>query len=293
MRTANTIGALLVGVSLSLSGTFVEKLQAEIVFFDDFEGHSDVATTWVDSNDRDPGSPPIGAGWTAIDGPDENRVQVMQSPVSGGGNHVFDTPYGTQFLHQWRDASDGGEAWAEIGAAGQTAITTNGTLRLSFDFYSVNGIDGWGGNYNVAGFDSGVQIYSGRAFDVSFRANGDVLTYVGGTSLSQPSLAAAYVLNAWNHVVIDADFVADTWSITVNNATVSGLTFGATIDEALNISKIQQVSFAATDASGVAGRSGLDNVLMVTPIPEPSGIMLMALGTIALVSVVRRQKSQL
>ncbi|MBN1555936.1 MAG: PEP-CTERM sorting domain-containing protein [Phycisphaerae bacterium] len=243
--------------------------RADVIFSDDFESHV-AATSWVEPNDRDPGAPPVGAGWT-IDESEETMTQVMRSPVSSS-YYKFDTPYGLQYLHMWRDSSGSQSAWAGLTTDAQNQVAANGTMRVELKAHNVSGFDGWGGSLNIGGFDSAPGSYANRAFDISLRSNGEVWLYTG-SSVKNTALDAVFDCNTWESLVIDVDFVTDTWSLTIDGVTVGSLGF-----EAGDLSKIQYVSIGMTDYSGAAGRGGIDDLVVLTPVPEPATLGLLAVG---------------
>lgn len=255
-----------------------DLVRANVVCSDDFESYSGAATSWYSDSDNDPGGP-----WTIDESPEQTRVQVMHSPLSG--SPVFDTPYGSQYLHIWRDAGGATNAWLALDSAAQSAIAANGTMRLVIDAYNLSGLDGWGGNIGISGWDSTPGAWTNRAFDVALRPDGKVAMYTG-SGVQDDGINAAFDCNTWERLTIDANFVTDTWSLTIDSATKSGLAF-----EAGNLSKIQYILLSAWDFSGVPGRGGFDNLVVSSPIvPEPSTATLALSSLIGLLAYAWRKR---
>lgn len=271
MRTGTLVmGMVMFCVLAGMTGL----TRADVIFSDDFESHA-AATSWVEANDRDPGTPPVGAGWT-IDESDETMTQVMRSPVSSDG-YKFDTPYGQQYMHMWRSGGDQ-LAWAGLTTDGQNLVAANGSMRVEVKAHNVSGLDGWGASLNIGAFDSAPGVYANRAFDISLRSTGEVWLYTGST-VKNTALDDVFDCNTWESLIIDVDFIANTWSLTIDGVTVGDLAF-----EGGDLSKIQYVTFGMTDP----GRGGIDDLLITTPVPEPATMALLAAGGLGM--LIRRKR---
>ena len=91
--------------------------QAGTLFMDDFEGYTDVATSWVSNTDNDP------TGYTVSESY-EITVQVQRSPVSGGGASPM--PYGaTPLLLAENGCASAPRSWPITVAAPATPTTTS------------------------------------------------------------------------------------------------------------------------------------------------------------------------
>jgi hypothetical protein len=251
--------------------------QAGLLVSDGFESYSGAATSWYSSGtDNDPGSP-----WT-IDESAQECVQLMRSPLSG--SPVFDTPYGSQYLHMYRDAWGTANAWIALDSAAQNAIAANGTMRLEVDAHNMVGLDGWGGNLGISGWNSSPGSWTNRGFDVALRPSGALWMYEGSQTTKVDS---AYSANAWQKLTIDVNFTTDRWSISANgNPIASNLQF-----EAGDLSKVQYILLSTWDYNGTGGRGGWDNLTVTSPIvPEPSAIILLSSGVIGLLAYAWRRR---
>lgn len=249
---------------LSLStGIFTSSANAGVIFSDDFEAYTDVATTWQEpANDRDPTTPTVGDPWTIVES-SPDRVQVFRSPVAGSG--AFDTIFGTQYLHQQRGASGSSSAQANISVSGQSTIAANGNLILNVNAFNAVG-SGFGGNLGLIAFDG--PSFSNRAFDIAFRPDGSIRYYDG----SSKSTGLTYSTNTWTDITINADFSTNTFDLTVDGSTVSGLGW-----EASGLTTIGLVDLEAFDQGGTSGRGGWDN-LSISSVPEPSSATIVVIG---------------
>ena len=238
---------------------FSVHAQAGVLFLDDFESYTDVANTWVSPTDNDP------TGYTVSEG-EETMVQVQQSPLSGGDNYVFDTIYGSQFLHSWRDPAGPNYVWKQLTTAQQAEIAANGNMRIEVCMHNVyddgGGLqDGWGGNIGIIAFDSAPEVWTGRAADLALNPGGTLSMYEDGQA---SEVENGYTPNTWQKYTIDMDFVTDRWSVAVDGVTVaSDLLF-----EAGDLDKVQYLLLTVWDYDSgegrIDGRGGYDNLIVST-----------------------------
>lgn len=254
---------------------WVGSAQAGILFSDDFESYTDVTNSWYTNTDNDP------AGYTVIER-DETMIQVHQSPMQG--SYVFDTPYGSQFLHVWRDYGGPCDAWKTLNEAQQAEIAANGEVRIEFYAHNVYDRDGWAGNIGITAFDSAPGVYTGRAISLAIKAGGALWMYQNGSTTEKVN--NAYNPNSWDKYTIDMDFTTDRWSVAVNDEMVADNLFF----EGGDLDQIQSIVIEAWDQSGASGRGGFDNLSIISPIPEPSLIVFLATGLVGLAIFVRRKR---
>ena len=255
---------------------WIGSAQAGILFSDNYESYTNATNYWYSDTDNDP------AGYTVMES-NQTMVQLQQSPM--GGSYVFDTPYGSQFLHVWRDAGGPCEVWKGLTSTQQAEIAANGSMRIEFYAHNVYERDGWAGNIGIIAFDSAPQTWTGRAADLALNPGGTLSMYEDGHSTS---FEDAYTPNTWQKYTIDMDFTTDRWSVAVDGVTVaSDLVF-----EAGDLDKVQYVMLTAWDydtgEGRVSGRGGFDNLTISSPVPEPSSVALLAMGLIALLFYARR-----
>lgn len=252
--------------------------QATTLISDDFESYSDVTSSWLSYTDNDPNGP----GWV-VDEDIQERVQVMQSPVTSTG-HVFNTPYGSQFLHLYRGMEGMASAANVLTSEAQATIAANGSMRVEVDAHNVSGIDGWGGNIGISAYDDAPGAYDHCAFDLSLRSDGALWMWQGGTTAQ---IAGAYTLNAWNKLTVDINFATDRCSVSVDGILkASDLVFAAG-----DLAKVQKIEMQSwwNSSTGGPGRGGFDN-LVVTSVPEPSTISLVAMGLVGLLAYAWRKR---
>lgn len=241
-------------VSLTCAGTVLlgaiafatsqTTVHAAILFRDDFEAaNGDVVGSVPNLAGTN-----IGDSWTSEDN-GTNLARVENGTNTGVS---ADAGSGTQYLWTKR-VSDTGRSFADL-------LGTHGgeLLTLSFKIYLDNG--------NAQIHDAGGTDF----LNVRFLSNGTVVRYNGSSFVNA---GVTFTPDTWTDVVMVFDFGADTYSIDIDNgaSSNSGLAFVNAASNAV------QIAFSANDGSDVY----YDDIL-VTTVPEPHSLALLALGSLSL-----------
>ena len=234
-------------------------VRAGVLFSDDFESYADATNSWYSGTDNDP------TGYV-VEEREETMAQVHQSPMTAiEGAYVFDTSYGDQYLHLWRDSDGPLGVWKELTPLQQAEVAANGRLRIEVYMHNVvddgqGSQDGWGGNIGIEAFDSEPGVYTGRAADIALRSDGALLMYENENQTTV--VENGYVPNTWNKYTIDINFQFDRWSLAVNDTLVAG----NLIYEAVDLNKVQYIVLSAwdDDVTRAGGRGGFDNLVVST-----------------------------
>jgi hypothetical protein len=272
----------LMGVAMLALICLAGSAQATTLVSDNFEGYTDVATTWNDGADHDP------AGRWTIGEDVASNIQVMANPATG----AFTTPYGNQYMHMTRVQQSNADSHAYVNlSAGEQAMINNKDLHWEAKFYSGN-VEG-GGNlavsaWNTAGPPSGEVSYANSAWMVEYLQSG-IKYYNGVDEIDLPTLSAAFQKNAWNSVAIDTNFATGKWSATVNGVTVDNLALSNAL------SSVQSLWIESWGFNQGTYRTppeiGIDNVLIsTTATPEPSCIAMCVTGILGLLAYAWRKR---
>ena len=284
-------GALLGAVVLALVSA---RANAEVLWEDDFNSHSNYTSTWYDGTaDADPDSPP----WTTT----ESRlaaVQIMRWPIglaSNQGNAItpINQEAGEQYLHMFNVGGSSYTVGAFPGAA-QDQITTWGNARLEADVYNyvdIGGPGGWGGDTRLAVYGD-----VGGALELRFQADGAVEVYLNYdpdgagpwvyTWQEIPAPSAVWSNNAWQRVAVDFDLASDQAAVTIGGTTVSGIPLMMPGD----YTTLTGVRALVPYATGIYPRAAYDNFSLTAIIPEPSSIALLGIGLAVLLGFGRRRR---
>lgn len=277
-----TLGAIVLAFSITTA-------RGGLIYQDNFESPVSSATYWPETSDNDPATPQVGQNWTVVESQPFFLQQVRHpqnlsntlpsfAPASDGGQ---------QYLHTILSYDVGGnisQAWAPIAAADQAQMASAGYLGLSTKLFALSGYDGWRGGVRIIGWDSAATVQTTPAFDLRFvdggyGLNGTVIYRDGTGDHTVPGMV--FQINKWHDVVLEANFTNDTFSITLDGLKVDGLTWAGG-----DLSKIQSVSLSpGNPPSASSYRGGFDNFTLA--IPEPTTILLLTLGGLAL--LVRRR----
>jgi hypothetical protein len=264
--------AVMVAVLLCLAGS---AQAATTLLTDNFEGYTDVATSWNDGLDHDPTGLP-GVLWNS-DEPAASAIQVMANPATG----AFTTPYGSKYLH----IADSGIASAFIDSGtettNQTLVKNNKNVHLEADIYNAGGTSA--GNF-------GLELFKGGKMLCELN-----LLQTGVTGYANPGVplsTVSFPMDTWNHVAIDADFTTHKWSATVNGVTVGNLGFYELDAGGVPIDTITRAQFETWNRNDVyVPYIGVDNVLMSTiTTPEPSCTALCGAGLLGLLAYAWRKR---
>jgi hypothetical protein len=286
----------LTGVVLASSPLFAGTL-----FYDDFEAPITPVTYWVDTtDDADPTTPVVGSNWVVLENIALYQIQEVNHPHdlagppwAGGAGPTFKAAPdgGDQYLHMWGYHVSNGHAWANIDPAGQAQIAAEQYVRVDIKTFALSGVDGWEGGLRLTGWDAPAGTGANRAFDVFLMKDGTVVSNVGpndaGTIGNNQPYNVGYAIvpglthhiNTWEDLTIEADFASDTFAITLDGVTVSGLPWFTA-----GLSKIQSVSLSLPHQSNPRG--GWDNFLI--SVPEPAGLSV--LGVSSTLLAMRRRR---
>jgi hypothetical protein len=283
-------------VKWAMSGlaVFSFSAQAAPFHFDDFESPLSSAYYWVETSDNDPTTPVVGQDWVVVETA-AYSVQEVRHP-----QHLPGDPYpkfnsslgfstgpsfgpapdgGTQYLHMWGSFSTPGvhgQAWAPISAADQADMVKFGTLELSTKVFGLSGHDFWRGHLRITGWDSPAPTVANPAFDVhlldgGYGLDGTVYYRDGSGNHTIPGLV--HRVNTWQDLSIKVDFATDTFELTLNGVTATGLTWAGG-----DLSKIQSVSLSLEDIASSALRGGYDNFSLTIPEPATAGLLCLVSG---------------
>jgi hypothetical protein len=238
--------------------------QATTLFLDNFESYTDAATSWNDGGDHDPG------GSWSNDETVASNIQVMANPANG----AFTTPYGSQYLHLYRDRWGTTAASAMLDSSAQASVTTNQNAHLEADLYNSGGAGA--GNLGVSLMNAENMLCQLVLMPAG----------VFGYEATKTTLALSFPMDTWNHVAIDVNLATQKWSATVNGVTASDLSFynsGQTT--------ITQALFSVWDRSGTGELPycGVDGVLIST-VPEPSYVILLSSSLLGLLACAWRRR---
>lgn len=237
---------------------------AEVVFFDDFEHGADwdlIGTPVV----------PVGS-WSLNGGTTANSMMAYWTPTHGGlpDSNVFG---GRKYGATIRGIPDC-DAGVVTNVDAQFSAQSNALdlVRFEADIYGQDG----NGSSGIA-CDLKIAMLSG-----STEVNS--VTLSGGSSIGSVLLGAVatnmtYALNEWHHVTMDYSPTTATFDLTIDNQTLTGLAMTTP-------SAVDGFRFVETSA-GTDRWSCFDNVkVSVSPIPEPSTLMLLACGLFGLLAIV-------
>jgi hypothetical protein len=269
----------LMGVAVLALICLAGSAQATTLVSDNFEGYTDVATTWNDGLNHQPGG-----AWVISENIPEG-VQVMANPATG----AFTTPYGNQYMHMTRVQINNGEICeADVAlSAGQQSMIANKDFHWEQKIYS--GTVQGGGNIELSGYNGPGASYTNPLWNFDIFPNG--VSYYDGANVNPlPTLSAAFLYNAWNSVAVDANLATQKWSATVNGVTVGNLPF-QTAASTLQDLKINVWGFNIGGGVRTPPEIGVDNVLMsTTATPEPSTIAMILTGLVGLLAYAWRRR---
>ena len=249
------------GVVLVLSAAV--PVSADVVFSDNFEAQ----TSYVPSStDADPGASPVGDGWT-VDEVTEAYVQVHDNTSTS-----FDTPYGSKYLRLYRAGSGNCIAYGDF-----TLGAPAPQLSLAFDFYRDTN-----GAINFGFYDGATQVNALLMNNDSFGESGRAGNLQGGSWVRVTALDGSVLAGQWIHAEMVVDFVTDTYSMTIGTQTATGLPLLG------DFSTASRVRFVA-GGGWEDPRYGIDNVV-VTAIPEPGALAILASGLLGLICYAWRRR---
>jgi len=247
-----------------------------VVFQDDFEGYT-ASPTWPSSDDADPQMPPVGDFWSIYE-PLPQFVQVQSTP--SGTNYCAGPHGGSNYLQAY---TAGTAPAAMIPSAGQSLISEYQNLTLDMWLYK-NQADGWNGLQTIGAYDNDQPAISsaGRSFLLYFRQDGKLQYFDDGLI----DTGITYTPDTWMHLVVEANFLTQTYDVTLNGQTVSGLNFDT---QATNVQHV--LLYGSTDVDSNS-RAAFDDIVMFvedSTVPEPSVLAgLLGIFAIAAVSLYNR-----
>ena len=194
---------------------------------DDFQ--SVKAGTTPTDDDLNPTPAGEASGWHIIEG-SPDRAQVLNDDPVGSGK-----PGKNHYLKAERRkerAREGGGAWVKLSPQ-DAADTEKSIVEVRAKVYVPSTI-----RYcvDIDAFDNPPGEYSHRAFHVRFFRNGSVRYYSGEEHHVVPDMPMK--LDAWQDVFIRADMKNETFDLTVEGRTATGLPFGQP-----GIRRVQTIGF--------------------------------------------------
>lgn len=257
---ANLLFVFVIGALLCFSAT----ANAEIIFQDDFEGHTaGVALSTV--------TPPIGKSyWESVSGSVGNILNETTIPPGGTSNQFVGGAAGiTEVMHI---------------TTADRAASTDGLVQFDFDLYVRGNSSGYFA-FEVATFTSDAYWYTGRGWNLRFGVDGNLAWYGQQGGVDGSYFAGgndSFRRDTWVPVQVVADYSAGTFEATVDGYSFSGNFASDAGNNAFG-------NLATWRNIPGAGESYIDNVT-IRIIPEPSSLVTLFAGLIGLLCYAWRKR---